>query len=182
MKYTFPDNYAESTCYLIPINVALLPFVAGALKHFEERRSWHSDEEYERAYNAFAELQACMTALCIRELIESNNRLYRLFDVTMNGAIYSYTGDGTALNPYVFNPPIPVVPYRVGPLEPSVRFTLDKLTKLHDNLVNGTTSDVAPDDRNFRQQLADILLALGSEDSLDPEILAKLGEILLALA
>lgn len=182
MKYTFPANYADSSCYLVAINVSLLPLVAGALKHFEERRSWHTDEEYEQAYNAFAELEACMISCCVSELIASNDRIYRLLDSSLNGAVYTVSGTGTKVDPYVYNPVMPLVPQTLPGAEPSLKFSGEKMLRLLDNLVNGTTYADAPDIRNFRQQLDDIKLALDAEGSLDPEMLAKLGEIALALA
>lgn len=181
MKYTFPPEYAESSCYLVAINTSLLPLVVGALAHFEKRHVWHSDEEYEQGYNAFAELQACMTQLCIRELIDSNNRIYRLLDSSLNGVVYSASGTGTTIDPYLYEPPMPVVPATLPGLEPSLKFSSEKVLRLVDNLVNGTIYADVLDARNFRQQLDDLIAKATEEDSLDAEQLAELVQILAAL-
>jgi hypothetical protein len=57
VKYTFPVTYGTDST-LIEIDEALIPLVAGALKHFELRGYWKTDADYEQGYNAFAELQA----------------------------------------------------------------------------------------------------------------------------
>ena len=105
MRYVFPADYDTAPCYLVPINVALIPLVAGALKHFEERRSWNSDEEHEIAYNAFIALEAQMTACTMQALLDSNDRLYRLIDTAMYGRVYQLVSD-----PPSITPAIPAVP------------------------------------------------------------------------
>lgn len=105
MKHTFPDNYGEE-CIIIAFDKSLLPMIAGALRPFEKRYSWVSEEDYELGYNAFAQVQADMANNCLNELIESNNRLYRLLDTALNGTVYSATGD----SPPVVTPAIPAAP------------------------------------------------------------------------
>lgn len=106
MRYTFPTEYDTAPCYLVPINGALIPLVAGALKHFEERRSWNSDEEHELAYNAFLTLEAQMTACTMDALLQSNDRIYRLLDSALYGRVYEVTSS----EPLVVEPTIPEVP------------------------------------------------------------------------
>jgi hypothetical protein len=182
MKYTFPANYAESDCYLVAINVALLPLVAGALKHFEERRCWHTDEEYESAYNAFAALEACMTSCCVRQLIDSNDRIYRLLDSALNGAVYAVAGAGTLADPYLYEPAMPLVPQTLPGEEPSLKFSGEKTLRLIDNLVNATTYTDAPDNRNIRDMLQEIIDKAEGTGEFDEEIRDKLIQIALALA
>ncbi len=111
MRYDFPTDYETAPCYLVPINGALIPLVAGALKPFEERRSWNSDEDHEKAYNAFAALEAQMAACTMETFLQSNDRLYRLLDTAFNGR--QYTVETT--DPLVITPAIPDVP---EPLDP----------------------------------------------------------------
>lgn len=106
MRYVFPADYDTAPCYLVPINGALIPLVAGALKHFEERRSWNTDEEYQVAYNAFLALEAQMTACTMQALLDSNDRLYRLLDSAMFGRVYSISSP----DPLVISPAIPTIP------------------------------------------------------------------------
>lgn len=168
-------------CELVEVDIPAIPFMIAGLGFKAQKFLWSNEDEATFGRQLLAKQAASLLMPCGKDIVESIDRLYRLTDVIHNGSIYTYSGSGTTLDPYVYNPPIPVVPYRVGPLEPSLRFSIDKIMKLDDNLVNGTTSDVTPDTRNFRQQLDDILAALDAE-GLDPEILAKLVQILAALA
>ena len=169
-------------CELVEVDIPAIPFMLAALGHKAQKFFWSDSDEATEGRQLLAKQAASLLMPCGKDIVEAIDRLYRLTDVIHNGAIYTYSGDGTTLHPYVFNPTMPVVAVPNDPLEPSLRFTLNKLTMLHDNLVNGAVNDFASDDRNFRQQLADILLAMTDEESLDPQILAKLGQILLALA
>lgn len=178
--YTFPSGYDTAPCFLVPISAMLIPFVAGALAQFEERRLWATDDDHERGYNAMAELGACMTALCAAELIESNNRLYRLLDNAFNGTIYDVAGTDPITGELLIDPPIPSVPTPIYSLPGATR-RLERIDALLDNLANGTISFDASDPRNFRQQLADILNALLSEENLDAEQLAELAKIVALL-
>lgn len=67
MKYTFPANYGED-CIIIEIDKALVPLVAGALRPFEQRYSWATEEDYEQGYNAFAQLQAQFMGKCVEQI------------------------------------------------------------------------------------------------------------------
>jgi hypothetical protein len=91
--------------------------VAGALLHFQQRGYWQTETDYQQGYNAFAELQASMTNNCLTELIESNNRLYRLIDASLNGT--TYTADGST--PPVVSPAIPAAPGAVDGVEVGLR-------------------------------------------------------------
>lgn len=106
MQFVFPLDYGNRDCFLVAIDASIIPLVAGALQMYEERRNWHDDAEYERAYNAFAELQACMTKTCLSELIESNNRIYRLLDAGIFGRTYDVISE----DPLIVEPAIPPVP------------------------------------------------------------------------
>lgn len=119
MRYTFPASYDTASCYLVPINATLIPLVAGALKHFEERRSWHSDEEHEKAYNAFAALEAQMTQCTMQALLDSNDRLYRLLDSGLNGTVYTASGDPVVISPTIGDvpPELAVLPGMVARLD-----------------------------------------------------------------
>jgi hypothetical protein len=68
VKYTFPAAYGED-CVLVPIDAALVPMVAGALLHFQQRGYWKTESDYQQGYNAFAELQADMAGRCMERLI-----------------------------------------------------------------------------------------------------------------
>lgn len=142
MKYVFPENYGND-CVLLPIDVSLIPLVSGALKPFEERYKWATELDYERGYNAFAQIQEELMGNCMRQLIESNNKLYRLIDSVFNGVEYSATYDETVPGNYIVTPEIPVVPLDLMPYEYrelGVRGRLERAIYLLDNLITGKTT------------------------------------------
>lgn len=144
MKYTFPENYDSADCVLVPINVSLIPFIAGALKIYEYRRTWKTEIDYERGYNAFVKVQIDMTGRCIQELIDSNDRIYRLLDAALNGTQYTVT---PAEEPPPAPPPdptrptispaIPTAPPATSAVAPGLRARLERLIALQDNFNNG---------------------------------------------
>lgn len=178
MKYTLPDNITESACYLVPIPAAIIPLVAGALKHFEDRRSWHSDDEHERAYNMFAELQACMLSLCVKDLIESNDRLYRMLDTAIFGTGYVVQ----STDPLVVTPEIP--PQRTMGIhdEASILGRMENMRQLLENALNGTETPQYDRANGVRDLLEQLITKLGETGQLDDEMLAKLIDIAVLLA
>jgi hypothetical protein len=118
VQYTFPPTYGEC-CYLVPIDASLVPFISGALMKFQERGVWSSESDYQSGYNAFAELQAAMSGHCITDLVEGQNRIYRLLDTALNGAVYTASGV-----PPVVTPEIPAVPTADIGVAPGLRAQL----------------------------------------------------------
>lgn len=167
---------------LVELDTSSIPYLLGALFLKEQKFHWTDDEQARLGRSMLCKQGAQMLLGAADRIIESIDRLYRLTDSIHNGTVYAVDGEGTTLDPYVYYPSMPLVPATESGAEPSVKFSLEKVLRLQDNLVNGTTYTDAPDDRNLRQQLEDILTALDAEGSLDPEMLAKLGEIALALA
>lgn len=180
--FIFPDDYDPQRCALLPIPIALVGFVWGALEPLQRRDHWQEDEDFKRGYAAIASLGACMMAGCLDELIESNRQIYRLLDATMNGTIYSVSGAGTIESPYVYNPAIPLVPGNIEGIEPSLKFNTVKVMRLVDNLTNATTYADAPDDRNIRDMLQEIIDKAAGTGEFDEEMLQRLISIAAAVA
>lgn len=174
MRYTFPTDYAERTCYLVPINASLIPLVAGALKHFEERRSWHSDEEYEQAFNAFLELEICMTRLCVDDLIESNNQIYRLLSGALYGTEYSVVSTDPVL---VVEPPIESFHLLDFENENSILGRMEDMRQLLQNALNGTETPIYSDTPGIRELLANLITAVEAGNTSDEDMLAQLVQI-----
>ena len=151
MQYTFPDPETYGHCiYLVPIDAALVPLVSGALEKFQQRGVWASDSDYEQGYNAFAEVQEAMSGKCLQDLIESNNRLYRLLDTVLNGTVYSTIPPAQNPPPAppsdptrpTISPVIPAAPSASSPAALpafALRRRLERLINLTDNLANGQT-------------------------------------------
>lgn len=173
MRYTFPADYAERTCYLVAINASLIPLVAGALKHFEERRSWHTDAEYEQAFNAFLELEICMTRACIDDFIESNNRLYRMVDTAIFGTAYTVTSD----DPLVVDPLIAPTHDLTIADPSSILGRMEDQRQLLQNALNGTETPNYDRANGVRDLLESLIAAVQAGDSSDEDMLAQLVQI-----
>lgn len=178
MVYTFPDNYDDAPCYLVAINATLIPFVAGALKKFEERRSWHSDEEHQQAYNAFTELEICMTKLCLEQLLESNDRIYRMISTAIYGTEYSVV---TSV-PLVVSPAIGPTHALTIERPDSILGRMEDQRQLLQNALNGTDTPNYGRADGVRDLLELIKTAIEANGGLDDDMLAKLGEIAVLLA
>lgn len=173
---TFPaDSYQASDCLLVPVPAALVPMLAGCWRQLEQRGAWLTDADYEQAYNAIAAVQACMTAICAKDLIESNRQLYRLLDSAFFGRQYSAAGTGDDIT---ITPDIPPAPAG-APALPGLLARSERLEQLLDNALNGTFYDAYPSNQSIRVDLRAILeqLQAGQQDNLDPEILAQLVQI-----
>jgi hypothetical protein len=103
---TFPTPIEGEETYLIAINASLVPIVSGLLARMSNRYEWLTDADYEQGYNAFAHLRGCMLSCPLSELLESNNRLYRLLDRAYFGTEYSLITN----EPLVIEPPISAIP------------------------------------------------------------------------
>lgn len=175
MPYQFPENYDDARCFLVAINASVVPILVGALDLLQQRYAWQSEEDYERGYNAFAEIKACLMKTCLDELIESNNRLYRLINAGLYGQAYTLV----SVDPLVITPSIPEVPDTTISA-PSALFRLGEIQKILDNGINGTISPPYVDPKGVKPLLNEILLAIQSGVG-DEEILEQLARILMLL-
>lgn len=118
MKYSFPSNYGEHT-YLVPIDAALVPIIAGTMRKFFDRGVWESGDDYEAGYNAFAQLLANMATVTLSDLVESNRQIYRLLDAALNGTAYSASTDQAGAT--TVTPAIPAAPANEVGAAPGLR-------------------------------------------------------------
>lgn len=144
--YTLPETYEDLGSVLVEIPLALVPFVAGALKPYERRYLWASNGDYERAYNAFAELQRDLMGKGLQDLLEANRQIYRLLDTALNGTVYSATPPtnpppATLPDPTrpVISPAIPSAPPAPAAVRDpaALRAQLRRLHQLAENAATG---------------------------------------------
>lgn len=103
---TFPEPSEPQECYLIAIDAALVPIVSGLFAKMCSRRVWATDTDYEEGYNTFVHLRGCMLSCKLDQLLESNNRVYRLLDRAFFGTEYAVVSS----EPLVIEPPISPIP------------------------------------------------------------------------
>jgi len=173
----FPDDWREQPCYLASIPKPLVPYVGGLLKIMEQRGFWETTGDYERGYEAVIELEACLMSTCLNVLLEKQDALYRL----LNTSIFGQTYEIVTLDPLVVTPAI-------GPLvtldilnQDSLMGRIDRLTQLIDNRIAGTETPLYDETPGIKQQLEDIIAAIGEGTDLT-EVITDLELIIGALA
>lgn len=167
-------------CELVEIDTDAVPFMLSALYLKEQRYNWLSEDDARDGRRMLAKQGAQLLMGCIKEITNRQDALYALADRAINGTAYGVSGQGTDADPYVWSPPLSVAPLLQFDL-PGLLKQAQTSGRQLDNLTNGTVYDEAPDNRNIRQQLDDLIVAAGGQQ-LDDEMYGKLIEIALLLA
>lgn len=92
--------------FFVFVPSSFIPIWAGTLGELSQRWVWYSDDDWAIAYQIIARLRACMLTCPAKELIEGNNRIYRLLSSAMFGTVWSVA----STEPLVIEPSIPDVP------------------------------------------------------------------------
>lgn len=173
--WSFVSNVAlseppsSSTRACVPI--AIIPIALGAL----ESRCYAHTFDAASAFFGMQLIRSLQVALITG--CEDVDRLYRMLDSSLNGAVYVADEiDGVI----IVTPPIPDAPAAASR---SIHSRLERVEQLLDNAYNGGV--YLPDFANpvgVRQQLADLILALEATGQLDDEMLAQLAQIALSVA
>jgi hypothetical protein len=86
--------------------VAVVPFALAALESRTVKYVWADEENYQRGVQLIRSLQVALLTGGMQELIESNNRLYRLLDSALYGRQYTQV----SVEPLEITPVIPAAP------------------------------------------------------------------------
>lgn len=174
---TFPEDWRDQPCFVVTVPRPLIPYVGGLLKIMEQRGFWSDAANYERGYTATLELEGCLMATCLDVLLEKHNELYRLLNTAVFGQLYTVESS----DPLVVTPAIePAVDLTVLDQD-SIMGRLDRLTQLIDNTINGTETPLYDYLPSIKQQLTDIITAIGEGTDLT-EVLSDLEAIAVLLA
>jgi len=166
----FPADYDANVCVVVAINRALVPIVGGLLKITEKRGFWSSAIDYQNGYDAFIALEACLMATCLTDLIEAQDRTYRL----LNTAIFGQPYDIVTTDPLVVTPDIqPAVDLTVLDQD-SIMGRLDRLTQLTDNSINGTETPLYTYSPSVKELIQGVIDALASDTTDLDGILSQL--------
>jgi hypothetical protein len=178
-KFSFPPDLlaGEHDAVLLCVPVPVLPYFRRFFAQQQSPYIWKTRADYDRAYPVFAAIEAQMTASCLSDLVESNNRLYRLLDTSLNGTLYEVSEllglDG---NP-IINPPIPTIPPAGTTAPNALRAQVARLRVLAENTAVGATApagaglDGAPalaDDSTARQLLRRLTVGIDGNDTPAP--------------
>jgi hypothetical protein len=98
----------------------------------QEHYVWKSPDDWHRAYQIFAELEEQLMAGCLQQLIDEQQRLYRLLDASLNGTQYELVGD-------VISPALATVPSASTGAPNALRSHVGRLWQLAENTTTGAT-------------------------------------------
>jgi len=151
-------------------------FPAGLMKMLENPGFWASDTDFLHGYTAAVELEACLMSTCLNVLLEQNDALYRLLNTVLLGVAYTTVTD----DPLVVTPAIaPHVNLDIHDQD-SLLGRIDRLTQLIDNRIAGNATALYTDTPGIKQQLEDVIAALGDDSDLTT-IISDLEAIALLL-
>lgn len=174
---TMPEDWRDQPCFLVSIPRPLVQFVGGLLKIAEHEGFWASPEDFTRGYTAITELERCLMTTCLDTLLQQNDALYRLINTAVLGQAYTVVSP----DPLVVTPAIePFVSLDVLDQD-SLMGRIDRLTQLVDNRLAGTETPLYDQLPGIKQQLEDIIAALGEGTDLT-EVISNLEAIALLLA
>ena len=165
------------TCELAVFPVAAVPYALGALESRTPRHIW-ADASYVRGEQLIRRLQLALLCGGLQELLESNNRLYRMLDTAIYGTGYVVQ----STDPLVVEPAIP--PQRTMGIhdEASILGRMENLKQLLENALNGTETPNYSRPNGIRDLIEQLTAALQETGQLDDEMLAKLAEIAVLVA
>jgi len=163
-RNTMPEDWRDQPCFVVAIPRPLVPYVGGFLKMAESKGFWLNEENYLRGYQAVTELERCLMATCLSDLIASNDRLYRMLDTALFGTTYSgpTSGEGEV------TPAIPNYRSLAFDERDSVLGRLSNVADVIDNAINGTETpvyDYSPSVKDKLQGIIDAISALNTDDS-----------------
>jgi len=173
---TFPSDWREQPCFVVAIPRPLVPYVGGLLRILEQRGFWLDNTNYVAGYAATLELERCLMATCLNDLLQQNDALYRMVNTALFGVTYSTESE----DPLVVTPAIaPHVNLDIHD-EDSLLGRVDRLTQMLDNRIAGTDTPLYSDLPGLKQQLQTIIDALGDDTDLTT-IISDLEAIALLL-
>jgi len=146
------------------------------MKLAEQRGFWQTETDYQNGYTAVIELEACLMSTCLNVLFQKQDELYRMLNTGIFGVTYATVSE----DPLVVTPAIaPHVTLDVHDQD-SIMGRLDRLTQLVDNRLAGTETPLYDELPGIKQQLEDIIAALGDTSDLTT-IISDLEAIALLL-
>lgn len=180
MAQQFPSGWQESKDVLVCIPSAILPYMQSACELLRRSPRWSSESKQDAIEALIYTQRQLSMARCLDELIESQNRIYRLLEARLSGTQYSWESDGEGN--ITISPAIPITP--APNISAAMMLHWELLDKRLDNALNGTSYGGYPTNGGVRPLLEQILAKIG-EGSASPEdieeILQLLGQIAVLL-
>lgn len=167
----------------------LVPIFCGALQYLEQRSEWATQDDWEQGSTWIVGLQADLMTNCIQQLIDEQQRLYRLLDTALNGTVYEVVDHEPGTNRPIIAPEIPDVPDQPVPMTFSLRPGVHRMiTALDggeigvdpvDNILTALRGD---EDATAVRNLADLLITIRDKlieaDPDDDSLLEEIRKLL----
>lgn len=135
----FPTtDYDETQVALVFVPLAFVPALRLGLQNLQKRETWFDRGSWWRGYQVSAWIEEqLMTPSPLQELIDGQNRIYRLLDSALNGTQYTWAANPADPARPVIGPEIPIVPPAVGDEPLGARAQLHRLYQLAENGATG---------------------------------------------
>lgn len=109
--YVFPtDKYNANDAVLLTVPKADIPFFRRLWQILQDRETWFNRESWFRGYQEAAWLEEMLMTNTLADLVEGQNRIYRLLDTVMNGTSYTAIPDPANPGDFLVSPAIPPAP------------------------------------------------------------------------
>jgi hypothetical protein len=133
---SFPPASGLDTCVLLVVPIDLVPIVGGLFGQLEARSRWATPADWQQGYRAFTALEKQLMDQCLKQLVDSQDRVYRLLDAAMYGTVYS-ADVNEVTGETVVTPAIPDAPAS-SPILPGLVERMTNIERVLDNALNGT--------------------------------------------
>lgn len=125
-----------ATPILVEIEAEYVPLLFSALEKYHNRYYWRSDEDYLIGLPGVIRLERALLKDMSASIVYELQRLYRLWDTSLNGTPYAATGQEIDGLPVV-DPPLPAAPPVSTEAANAMRAHLGRLWQLGENAATG---------------------------------------------
>lgn len=164
-------------CEIAIYPVAVVPFALAALEHRIPSYVWAEAHQL-RGTQLVRSLQMALLCGGVKEITDRQDSLYRMLSTAIYGTEYSIIDIDPDL---VVEPEIEPIHSLAIEREDSILGRMEDARQLAQNALNGTSTPLYDRADGVRDILEQLLAAVEESDDLDPEMVAKLAEIVIAL-
>lgn len=160
-------------CELAVFPVAVVPFALAALEYRIPKYVWAA-EGYQRGVQLIRSLQMAILCGGMQELLESNDRLYRMLGTAIYGTEYTVVSTDPML---IVEPPIEATHSIYFENPDSILGRMEDMRQLMQNALNGTETSLYAEPQGVRELLANLITAVEAGGASDEDMLAQLVQI-----
>lgn len=125
-----------ATHILVEIEAEYVPLLFSALEKYHNKYYWKTELDYAQGYQGVIRLERALLIDMSEPIVNAIDRLYRLWDTSINGKLYTSNGPGADGLPVVV-PAIPSVPELATTAPDAMRANVARLRQLAENAATG---------------------------------------------